>query len=142
MRDGASYDDDGDDEAVPTGGEQPQFGPRDPQPYLPRDAQFYGDQQQPRQNNNSNNNNSNNHAPANGDDVDRLPSFITGGQQQPQQPGQEAGGERYQDGDRNDRSNDNRNDRYGYRRRRHRRGGGGQRPDHNGARHESNDDSH
>jgi hypothetical protein len=127
-RDGASYDDEGDDEAVPVpGGEQPQFGTRDPQPYLPRDAQFYNEQQQqPRQNN---------HSAPNGQDgnVDRLPSFITGGTQ-PQMPpqqnsqGHDNGGERQPD----DRGGD-RNERYGYRRRRHRRGGGGggPRPDHN-----------
>src|SRR5262250_2141186 len=34
--------DDGDEDqaALPGSGEQPVFGPRDPQPYLPRDAQF------------------------------------------------------------------------------------------------------
>ena len=80
---------DGDDEPtgqpiIGGGGEQPSFGTRDPQPYLPRDAQFFSprDQQQqyggrpqhggppPRGDNEGN--------------VDRLPSFITGGQPQGQ----------------------------------------------------------
>jgi hypothetical protein len=148
-RDGAGYDDDGDDEPAPAGGEQPQFGTGDPQPYLPRDAQFYSNnqpQQQPRQNNYNNNN----HNAPNGDDgnVDRLPSFITGGAQpQGQQPPQQSSqgndnGGGFQD-DRGDRGGD-RNDRFGYRRRRHRRGGGGgQRPDHNnGMRPEGGDDQH
>jgi hypothetical protein len=41
--------DDGDDESggQPGVGEQPSFGPRDPQPYLPRDAQFYASREQP-----------------------------------------------------------------------------------------------
>jgi Domain of unknown function (DUF4167) len=86
--------DEGDDEGAgqPGMGEQPQFGTRDPQPYLPRDAQFFSgrDQQQggggrPQ------------HQQRTEDDggVDRLPSFITGGggqgnQGQPQQ-GQNGG---------------------------------------------------
>jgi len=85
--------DEGDDEGAgqPGMGEQPQFGTRDPQPYLPRDAQFFSgrDQQQgggrPQ------------HQQRNEEDggVDRLPSFITGGggqgqQGQPQQ-GQNGG---------------------------------------------------
>jgi Domain of unknown function (DUF4167) len=72
-------DDGGDEESTggPVGGpgEQPSFGTRDPQPYVPRDAQFYPSRdqnyggrqqhQQPRVENDSN--------------IDRLPSFITGG---------------------------------------------------------------
>ncbi|EJW12948.1 hypothetical protein A33M_1510 [Rhodovulum sp. PH10] len=67
--------DEGDDEpGMPTAaqGEQPAFGTRDPQPYLPRDAQFfvpreqaYVRQPQPQ--------------PAQSDDdIGRLPSFVTG----------------------------------------------------------------
>ncbi len=124
-RDGSYDDEDGDDQGQ---SDQPQFGTRDPQPYIPRDAQFAGQNneryqnQQTRQqnNNNSNNNNSNNNG-QNGThteevSVDRLPSFITGGGAQPQpndQPqGSGEGGER------------NGNERYGFRRRRHRRPGG------------------
>jgi hypothetical protein len=124
-RDGATYDDDDGDEMIPGAGEQPQFGTRDPQPYIPRDAPFYGqngEQPQPRHNNNHNNNNHSNNV-QNGDDVDRLPSFITGGapqQGQPQQQQQPAQG--FDNG-----NGEQRGDRYGYRRRRHRRGGGGPR---------------
>jgi hypothetical protein len=58
--------------------EQPAYGSRDPQPYLPRDAQFYPPRDQqpraPQQN-----------GPGQDDgNVDRLPSFITGGGQQGQ----------------------------------------------------------
>jgi hypothetical protein len=62
--------------------EQPAFGTRDPQPYLPRDAQFYPPREP-----------SFGRAPAgplpNGQDesqsLDRLPSFVTGAPQAPQQ---------------------------------------------------------
>jgi hypothetical protein len=93
--------DDGDEE--PTGqpgpGEQPSFGTRDPQPYLPRDAQFFSPREQqnfpreqqsfPREQQNYGGrhqqnaapNNAPNNAPLGDDDgnVERLPSFITGG---------------------------------------------------------------
>jgi hypothetical protein len=85
---------DGDDEAaaLPGVGEQPLFGPRDPQPYLPRDAQFFQQREQPsfggrhgsKNNNNNNNNNSNHDDDSN---VERLPSFITGGAPQSGQNG-------------------------------------------------------
>jgi hypothetical protein len=41
--------DEGDEDqaALPGVGEQPLFGPRDPQPYLPRDAQFFPQREQP-----------------------------------------------------------------------------------------------
>jgi hypothetical protein len=154
MRDGAGgYDDDGDDDGAPMGGDQqPQFGTRDPQPHIPRDAQFYGEQpqqQQPRQHNNNNNNNHNNNQNApNGDDnnVGGLPSFITGGgaQQGGQGPQQAQGGNDPNNGGSERYQEDRGGDRYGYRRRRHRRGGGGgggPRPEHNGMRHD-NDDQH
>jgi len=88
--------DDGDDEGQMApmqgggggGGEQPSFGTRDPQPYLPRDAQFFSPREQqreqqyggrPQQQGGERHNR--------GDDgnLGGLPSFITGGQQQPQQ---------------------------------------------------------
>jgi hypothetical protein len=80
-RDETMDDDDGEQ---PIMGDSP-FGTREPQPYLPRDAQPFPQQQQqppqqahaPRQ-----------QQPANDSDgdIDRLPSFITGGQPaQPQQ---------------------------------------------------------
>jgi hypothetical protein len=75
--------DDGDDEAaaLPGIGEQPVFGPRDPQPYLPRDAQFFQPREQPSfgGRHSSKNNNNNNHSHDDDSNVERLPSFITGG---------------------------------------------------------------
>ena len=79
--------DDGDDDE-PSGpgiaGEQPAFGPRDPQPYLPREAQFYParDQPVPREPQNFGARQVANPPPpppSNETDVERLPSFITGG---------------------------------------------------------------
>src|SRR5262249_28607417 len=71
--------DEGDDEqpSMGGGGDSP-YGTREPQPYIPRDAQPFPQQQQhqpyqPRQPQPS--------APQDGGDVDRLPAFITGGQQ-------------------------------------------------------------
>jgi hypothetical protein len=71
------FEDEGADDAQPSvgGGDSP-FGTREPQPYIPRDAQPFPQQQQhqphqPRPQQTS--------APNDGD-VDRLPSFITGGQ--------------------------------------------------------------
>jgi hypothetical protein len=77
--------DDADDEpaGLPGVGEQPSFGPRDPQPYLPRDAQFF----QPREQQSFGSRHSQHAAPKGGDDdgnVERLPSFITGGAPAPQ----------------------------------------------------------
>jgi hypothetical protein len=87
--------DDGDDDtAGPSeAGEQPSFGPRDPQPYLPRDAQFYPqrDQQpshpreprEPREQRGENYGNrhqqNSSHRGEDDGNVERLPSFITGG---------------------------------------------------------------
>jgi hypothetical protein len=120
-RDG-TFDDDGDDEGVSqeTAGEQPQFGPRDPQPFIPRDANFYGqsgDQpqrsqgDQPRQP----------PQPAAGDTIDRLPSFITGGSQ-PQPQDNAQGGFENGDGGQQ-RFQGDRQERQGFRRRRRHRGG-------------------
>jgi hypothetical protein len=90
-----SFDDEGDEDfgqSQPTSnasGEAP-FGTREPQPFLPPEAQPFPQAQQhiPRPQHQQ-------HAPApnqqggNGGDVERLPSFITGGQQpNPPQPGQ------------------------------------------------------
>jgi hypothetical protein len=106
---------DGDDEAAaaPGGSEQPMFGPRDPQPYLPRDAQFFQQREQPgfggrhnsKNNNNHSNSANNNHSNSannnannnhNNDDdsnVERLPSFITGGASTQQNGSQQAFGQ-------------------------------------------------
>ncbi len=85
MRD--DMNDEGDDEpaGLPSGGEQPPFGPRDPQPYLPRDAQFFQPREQLREQPSFGGRHSQ-HAAAKDDDsnVERLPSFITGGAPAPQ----------------------------------------------------------
>lgn len=67
--------------------QQPSFGTRDPQPYLPRDAQFFSPRDQSYGGRPQGGGERHNRG---GDDgnVDRLPSFITGGQGQPQQPHQ------------------------------------------------------
>jgi hypothetical protein len=81
MRDDSFEDDETSDQApMLQGGEAP-FGMREPQPYIPREAQPFPQnpyqqpvprqQQQPPQ-----------QAGQEGGDVDRLPSFITGGQPQ------------------------------------------------------------
>src|SRR5467141_328881 len=72
-------------------GEQPSFGTRDPQPYLPRDAQFfspreqqpYGGRPQQQQHPQQQQGGERHHRPPEDGHVDRLPSFITGGGQQP-----------------------------------------------------------
>jgi hypothetical protein len=78
-----AFDDGEDDVGAAGNAEQPPFGTRDPQPYLPRDAQFYTPREQPfpRQPQPG--------PAADEGNVDRLPSFITGGQMPPaQQPEQ------------------------------------------------------
>lgn len=89
--------DDGEDEGAGAGapmqgagGEQPSFGTRDPQPYLPPNAQFYSPREQqyggrPQQGGER-------HQRGDEGNVDRLPSFITGGQPQQQPAGQGASG--------------------------------------------------
>ena len=79
--------DDDEDGAPIGGGEDTPFGTREPQPYLPRDAQPFPQHQAhnaPRPNpaNQSNQSNQSNGTEAN--EVDRLPSFITGTAQPPQ----------------------------------------------------------
>jgi hypothetical protein len=71
------------------GGDVPYaYGTREPQPYLPREAQPFPTQQQPAPQQHA----PRQHQPAGPDsgDVDRLPSFITGGQPQ-NAGGQQAG---------------------------------------------------
>jgi len=82
QRGNVSYDGYDDGEEQPSIGGEP-FAPREPQPFYPREqhqpqAQGYN---QPRQQ----------HQPAEDEDVERLPSFITGSQPQ-QQPQQAQGG--------------------------------------------------
>ena len=82
--------DDGEDEGMPTMGGEPSYGPRDTQSYVPREAQPYPPREPqpfiPREPQPSY---ARPEQPAPGTegagDVDRLPSFITGGGQPPQQ---------------------------------------------------------
>jgi hypothetical protein len=136
-----SFDDDGDEDF---GGQQPTsnaggmtpFGTREPQPFLPPEAQPYPQNQQhqlPRPQ----------HPQGGGNDsgqgdrqVDRLPSFITGGQQPggpPQQGHQPQGPQGY-----NQNGHDNQPDRFPLHRRR-RRHRGPPRPDLGGAQNMSDD---
>jgi hypothetical protein len=124
-----SFDDEGDEDfgqsqpGVGASGETP-FGTREPQPFLPPEAQPFPQAQQhvPRQ--------QQHHVPpphqqgGNGGDVERLPSFITGGQQgnQPQQ------GQGYNQNGQNPNSQDGQPDRFPLHRRR-RRHRGPPRPD-------------
>jgi hypothetical protein len=129
--------DDGEDESAGqqiSGGEQPSFGTRDPQPYLPRDAQFfsprdqqqYRDQQQHGGRHNAQSHNTQSPRGDNDGNMDRLPSFITGGGQPQgyQGNGQQAHGSNGHD------NNHQGGDRFPLhrRRRRHR----GPRPDQGG----------
>jgi hypothetical protein len=84
----------GDDDGQPStsgGGEFP-YGTREPQPYIPRDAQPFPQQQQPYQPRQHQGN-----PTAEGGDVERLPSFITGSQPQHQQGpnGHDGQGDRF-----------------------------------------------
>jgi hypothetical protein len=114
-REGNFDDSDDDGQASVSGASDSPYGTREPQPYIPRDAQPFPQhqQRQPHQGRPPQG-----HAPGDGD-VDRLPSFITGGQQQQPQQGQQG-----QNG------HDNQPDRFPLhrRRRRHR----GPRPDMQG----------
>jgi len=73
------------------GGEQPAFGTRDPQPYLPRDAQFFSPREQQYGGRPQQGERGERHHRGDDGNVDRLPSFITGGQPQ-QQPAQQGAG--------------------------------------------------
>jgi hypothetical protein len=81
--------DDGEDEGAGapvqqgSSGEQPSFGTRDPQPYLPPNAQFYSPREQ--QYGGRPPPGGERHQRSDEGNVDRLPSFITGGQPPPQQ---------------------------------------------------------
>jgi hypothetical protein len=78
--------DDVDDEpaGLPGVGEQPAFGPRDPQPYLPRDAQFFQPREQLREQPSFGGRHSQQAAKDDDSNVERLPSFITGAAPVPQ----------------------------------------------------------
>ncbi|HXW48943.1 MAG TPA: DUF4167 domain-containing protein [Xanthobacteraceae bacterium] len=115
--------DDGDNEQPHLGGEP--FAPRESQPYYPRE-QHHGQPQnyQPQQHARPQ------RASESESDVERLPSFITGGQQQhqPSQQGQGGGGQHGQNGPTGPNGYDGPPDRFPlHRRRRRHRGGGGPR---------------
>jgi len=101
--------------------------PREPQPYPVREQPYQArEQQQPPRDQQNWRDNRNQQQPAAGADdrdIDRLPSFITGGQPQPNYGGNNnhdngPNGERNNGGDRGDRG-----DRYPHRRRRRHHGG-------------------
>jgi hypothetical protein len=130
-----SYQESDDDNAGPhTGGNEPGYGPRDPQQFSPRETpQPYPPREQPQpyggpQPHHGRPPHSGQQQPTaeGAPDVDRLPSFITGGQNQPQQ-GQGPNG------------SDNQPDRFPLHRRR-RRHRGPHRGDAPGS-HEGRDDS-
>lgn len=121
FRDGMGDEGDDGDVAMPGAGEQPTFGPRDPQPYLPRDAQFFPQRDQPNYGGGRHSRDRDSREPREStreprefggakdfaakdkdDDsaVDRLPSFITGGGAGPQngQNGQNGAGHGGQNG--------------------------------------------
>jgi hypothetical protein len=86
MRDDAFEDgdvEDGNQQPMQNAGDAP-FGTREPQPYLPREAQPYPQQQQPIPRGQQG-------GGQQADDVGGLPSFITGGGGQQAQPGQSHG---------------------------------------------------
>jgi hypothetical protein len=101
--------DDGDDEGAPTMGGEPGYGTHEPQPYLPREAQpfphregqpYSSREPQPYQReaqpHRERQQPAGSHTDSSGE-VDRLPSFITGGGPQPSQQsngqnGHESGG--------------------------------------------------
>jgi Domain of unknown function (DUF4167) len=120
--------DDGDNEQPHLGGEP--FAPREPQPYYPREQhhnqpQQYQPQHQPQQFQPRPQQVSDNEG-----DVERLPSFITGGQpqQQPSQHGQGGNGPPGQTSPNGPNGFDRPPDRFPlHRRRRRHRGGGGPR---------------
>ena len=141
---GADSFDDGENEQPHLGGEP--FAPREPQPYYPREPhnqqQNYQPHQpqhfQPRQQ----------HAPDNEGDVERLPSFITGGQPQHQAPpqhGQGGNGPHGQNGPNGPNGYDGPPDRFPLHRRRRRHRGGGPPREHSAMDHSvpsDNDGSH
>ena len=88
MRDDVGDDGDEDMGGAPEPNEQVAFGTRDPQPYLPRDAQFFSQREQ----HSHGGRQPQHHQPQRGNEdgnIERLPSFITGGgPQAPQGNGQ------------------------------------------------------
>ena len=113
-RDDAFDDGDGDDDGQPSlsGPDDSTFGTREPQPYIPRDAQPFPQHQQHQPHQPHQPRPHQGGASAEGD-VDRLPSFITGGQQPQPQPSQNQKGY-------GQNGHENQGDRFPLHRRRHR----------------------
>jgi hypothetical protein len=79
---GDDGDGDGDEDGMAATSDQTPFGTRDPQPYLPRDAQFYPPREQPSYGGGGRPQQQHHQPQQRGQDdgnVERLPSFITGG---------------------------------------------------------------
>jgi hypothetical protein len=97
-----AFDDGEEDGAQPVSAVEQTYGTREPQPYLPRDAQPFPQREQHQQYQPHQPRPHPGAAPAEGvGDIDRLPSFITGGQpHQPQQghQGQQGQGQNGHDG--------------------------------------------
>jgi hypothetical protein len=99
LRDDLGDDGDGDEDGMAATSEQTPYGTRDPQPYLPRDAQFFPPRDQPQYGGRpqqQQHHQPQHHQPQpRGDDdgnVERLPSFITGGAGGAQGGGAQGGG--------------------------------------------------
>jgi hypothetical protein len=127
-----SFDDEEESSGQPImgGGEQPSFGTRDPQPYLPRDAQFFSPRDQQQFGGRPQHGGQRGERGDSDGNVDRLPSFITGGGPQPAQqsgPPPQQGHHSHQNHGSNGYENQGGGDRFPLhrRRRRHR----GPRPD-------------
>ena len=110
--------DDGEGDQPPMAGEP--FAPREPQPYYPREQQHQPQPQQSHQQPQHFQPRPQPAPPPNDDDVERLPSFITGGQSQPQQQGQAGNG---QNGPNGQNGYDGQGDRFPLHRRRRRHRG-------------------
>jgi hypothetical protein len=115
-------------------GEQPQisgepFAPREPQPYYSREQQHHNQQQQHYHQQQPQHFQPRSHPQAsdNNGDVERLPSFITGGQPQQQQQSQQGQGNNGPHGQSSPNGYDGPPDRFPLHRRRRRHRGGGPR---------------
>jgi hypothetical protein len=105
MRDDMGDDGDEDMGGAPEPGDQVAFGTRDPQPYLPRDAQFFspreqqshGGRQPQHQQHQPQQHQPQQHQPQRGSsedgNIERLPSFITGGGAQAPQAAPQGNGQ-------------------------------------------------
>jgi hypothetical protein len=92
MRDDVGDDGEEDMGGVPEPSDQVAFGTRDPQPYLPRDVQFFSSREQPSHGGRQPQHHQ--HQPQREDgNIERLPSFITGGGPPAPQAGPQGNGQ-------------------------------------------------